>query len=416
MKAARQVRFFTIAIYRNEMGEVFWPTIKIGPLHSGAKMSKTRIGIIGTGNISGIYIQSAYRFRNLELVALADLDVSRPKAKIEEIKAKYKAEWKLPGEPALPIACTVEQLLAHKNIDIVLNLTVPKSHTAVALAALKAGKHTYHEKPFAITREEGKKILSAAKSKKLRVGAAPDTFLGAGIQTARKLIDDGWIGTPLGATAFMTCPGHESWHPDPEFYYEVGGGPMFDMGPYYLTALVNLLGPVKKVAGFARATHKTRTITSAKKYGKVVNVETPTHITSALEFASGPLGTLIMSFDVFGTHLPFVEVYGTKGSISVPDPNTFGGEVKIKIGRGDWSPVPLAFSYNTNSRGIGVADMASAIASKRDHRASGEMAYHVLDIMQASLDTAAQGKTIALSSSCERPAALPTGLRDGEID
>jgi predicted dehydrogenase len=214
----------------------------------------------------------------------------------------------------------------------------------------------------------------------------------------------------------MTCPGHESWHPDPEFYYEVGGGPMFDMGPYYLTALVNLLGPVKKVSGMAKATHKTRTITSAKKYGTVIDVETPTHIASTLEFASGPLGTMIMSFDVFGASLPFVEIYGTKGSISVPDPNNFGGEVKIKIGRGDWAPVPLAFSYNTNSRGLGVADMASAIVHKREHRASGEMAYHVLDIMQASLDTAAQGKTITLSSSCERPKALPTGLRDGEID
>ena len=270
------------------------------------------VGIIGCGAISGIYIQNCYRLSNLRLVALAGRDLSKAAAKREEIKAKYGGEWKLPGEPALPVACSVPELLANPEIDAVLNLTVPKAHTELALAALEAGKHIYLEKPLALNRADGKKILEAAKAKGLRVGCAPDTFLGGGLQTCRKLIDDGWIGKPIGCVAFMTCPGHESWHPDPEFYYEVGGGPVFDMGPYYLTALLNLLGPVKRVSGAARATYATRTITSAKKHGKVIPVETPTHVSTTLEFASGAIGTMVMSFDVYGeTHCRAIEVFGT---------------------------------------------------------------------------------------------------------
>jgi predicted dehydrogenase len=374
------------------------------------------MGVIGCGNISGIYLYNAYRFRNIELVAVADLDPARAAAKVDEIKAKYNTDWKLQGEPALPKACSVEELLGQKDIEMVLNLTVPKAHASVALAALAAGKHTYHEKPFATNREDGRKILAAAETKKLRVGSAPDTFLGGGIQTCRKLIDDGWIGDVVGCTAFMTCPGHESWHPDPEFYYQSGGGPMFDMGPYYLSALVNLIGPVKRVSGMARASYKTRTITSAKKFGKKIDVETPTHISTNLEFAGGAIGTMIMSFDVYGANLPRIEIFGTRGSLSVPDPNTFGGEIKLKVGRNDWAPAPLVFGYRENTRGLGVADMAAAIQAKRPHRANGELAYHVLDVMAASLETAEQGKTVTLASTCERPAALPLGLADGEID
>src|ERR1035437_3384542 len=304
-------------------------------------MKNTKVGIIGCGNISGIYCQNFYKLRNVELVGLADMDASRAKGKVEEIKTKYSTDWKLPGEPKLPTAYgSVKELLA-SDVELVVNLTIPKAHAEVALQCLEAGKHTYHEKPFGLNREEGKKILSVAKAKNLRVGCAPDTFLGGGIQTCRKLIDDGWIGTPVAATAFFTCPGHESWHPDPEFEYAVGGGPMFDMGPYYLTALVNLMGGVKRVTGFARMTYPTRTITSAKKYGKVLKVETPTHVASTLEFASGAIGTVAMSFDIYGANLPRIEVYGTNGSISVPDPNGFGGEVKVKVGRGDWGTVPL---------------------------------------------------------------------------
>jgi predicted dehydrogenase len=376
---------------------------------------KTKVGIIGCGNISGIYIQNFYKLRNVELAALADLDVARAKAKVEDIKAKYSTDWKLQGEPKLPAAGSVKELLGNPEIELVVNLTIPKAHAEVAIQCLEAGKHTYHEKPFALNRDEGKKILAAAKSKNLRVGCAPDTFLGAGIQTCRKLIDDGWIGTPVAATAFMTCPGHESWHPDPEFYYEVGGGPMFDMGPYYLTALINLVGGIKRVTGFARATYPTRTITSAKKYGKTVQVDTPTHISTSLEFASGAIGSVVMSFDIYGANLPRIEVYGTNGAISVPDPNGFGGEVKVKIGRGDWAVVPHTHGYKENSRGLGAADMADAIANSRGHRASGDLAFHVLDVMQASLETADQGRAIEIASTVERPSAMPLALRDGEI-
>lgn len=379
-------------------------------------MNRMRVGVIGCGNISSAYLVNAYRIGKLDLVALADLDMKRAEAKIEEIKAKYNAEWKFTTPPKLPRAITVEELLQSPDVDLVLNLTVPKAHAPVALAALQAGKHTYHEKPFATSRADGQQIIAAAQAKNLRVGSAPDTFLGGGIQTCRKLIDDGWIGEPLGATAFMTCPGHESWHPDPEFYYQVGGGPLFDMGPYYLTALVNLIGPIKRVAAMARATYPTRTITSAKKNGTVIKVETPTHISTSLEFAGGAIGTMIMSFDVYGANLPRIEIFGSKGSLSVPDPNGFGGEVKVKVGRNDWAPVPLAFGYRENGRGLGVADMASAIMSGRAHRANGELAYHVLDVMQTTLDSAAAGKALEVASTCARPAPLPLGLRDGDID
>jgi len=377
---------------------------------------KTKVGIIGCGNISGIYCLNFYKIRNVEFVGIADIDPARTKAKIEDIKTNYNAAWKLPGEPKLPVAYdSVKDLLA-SDVELVVNLTIPQAHMEVALQCLEAGKHTYHEKPFGLNRDEGKKILAAAKAKNLRVGCAPDTFLGAGIQTCRKLIDDGWIGTPVAATAFMTCPGHESWHPDPEFYYAKGGGPMFDMGPYYLTALINLMGPIKKVSGLARMTYPTRTITSSKKYGKVVNVETPTHIASSMQFANGAIATTVMSFDVYGAHLPRIEIYGTNGSISVPDPNTFDGEIKVKVGRRDWATVPFTHGYSVNSRGLGAADMASAINSGRAHRASGDLAFHVLDVMQASLETAEQGKTVDIASTVERPAAMPVALRDGEID
>lgn len=379
-------------------------------------MKTMNVGIIGCGAISGIYIQNCYRLANLRLAALADLDPARAAGKREEIRAKYSAEWKLSGEPELPAAYSVAELLGDPEIDAVLNLTVPKAHAEVTVAALHAGKHAYHEKPFALNREDGKKILDLARGKHLRVGCAPDTFLGGGLQTCRKLIDDGWIGEPIGCAAFMTCPGHESWHPDPEFYYEVGGGPVFDMAPYYLTALVNMMGPIKRVSGAARATFATRTITSSKKYGKVIPVETPTHFSTTLEFASGAIGTMMLSFDVYGAHLPHIEVFGSAGSLKVPDPNTFGGEIQVKVGRGEWGTVPLAFGYRENSRGVGLSDMAAGIEKERPHRANGELAFHVLDVMQGMLETASSGRRVEIASSVERPAAMALGLRDWEMD
>ena len=287
----------------------------------------------------------------------------------------------------------------------------------MARSALAAGKHVYNEKPLAVTGEDGRALLSAADKAGLRIGGAPDTFLGAGLQTCRKLIDDGWIGQPVAATAFMTCHGHESWHPDPEFYYKPGGGPMLDMGPYYLTALVALMGPVKRVTGSTRIPFPERLITSRPKSGTKITVEVPTHVAGVLDFAGGAVATIITSFDVWAANLPRIEIYGTEGSLSVPDPNGFAGPVRLRrAGDEQWADVPLTHPYAENSRGIGVADMACALRSGRDHRASGELACHVLDVMHAFQDASEQGRHVHPESTCRRPAPLPTGLRTGTLD
>ena len=364
---------------------------------------RTKIGVIGCGNISGIYLQADKTFEAIETVACSDLLMDR---------AREKA-----AEHSIPRACTVQELLADPEIEIVVNLTIPKAHAEVAMAAVEAGKSVYNEKPLTLTREEGHRLLQAAQARGVRVGCAPDTFLGGGLQTCRKLIDDGWIGEPVGATAFMVCPGHESWHPSPDFYYQLGGGPMFDMGPYYLTALISLMGPLKRIAGIARITYPERTITSQPLYGTVIHVNTPTHVAGTMEFASGAIGTIVTSFDVHASELPRIEIYGSQGALSVPDPNGFGGPVRVRrAGAKEWSEVPLTHGYSVNSRGIGVADMAYALRSGRPHRANGEMAYHVLDAMQAFLDSSAESKHIELTSTCSRPAALPLGLRHGTLD
>jgi len=314
-------------------------------------------------------------------------------------------------------ACTPEEILADPEIEIVLNLTIPKAHASVALKALGAGKSAYNEKPLAITREDGRQMLDLAQRMQVRVGGAPDTFLGGGIQTCRKLIDDGWIGEPVAATAFMMCHGHESWHPDPEFYYKVGGGPMFDMGPYYLTALVNLMGPVRRVTGSARITFAQRLITSEPKYGTVIDVDVPTHVAGVLDFQSGAVGTIITTFDVWAAELPRIEIYGTEGSLSVPDPNTFGGPVRVRRrDQKEWMEVPLTHGYAENSRGLGVADLAYALRAGRPARASGELTYHVLDIMHAIHDASREGRHITLASTCQRPAPLPLGLPEDKLD
>ena len=365
-------------------------------------MKPGRIGVIGCGNISGIYFKTCKTFRTIDVIACADAVPERAQAKAEEQGIR---------------ALSVDQLLRNPDIDIVLNLTVPKAHAEVALMALEAGKHVYSEKPLATNRAEGKRIIEFARSKGLRVGSAPDTFLGAGLQTCRKLIDDGWIGKPVAATGFMMCHGHESWHPDPEFYYEAGGGPMFDMGPYYLTALVSLLGPVTRLCGSAQSGFAERVISSEKKFGKRIPVETPTHIAGVMDFRDGVVATLVTSFDVWGANLPPIEIYGTEGSLAVPDPNNFGGTVSVRrMGSKEWTAMPHSHGFAENSRGIGVADMASAIESGRPHRASGELAYHVLDVMEGFLDASRDSAYYRPESSAERPAPLPLGLPANSVE
>jgi len=368
-------------------------------------MEKVKVGVVGCGAISNAYFTHAKNFPILDMAACSDLDIEKARQQGEKF--------------AIPKVCTVEELLKDKSIEVVLNLTVPKAHAEVALAALKKGKHTYAEKPFGVNRKEGQKILKVAEEKGLHVGCAPDTVLGAGIQTARKVLDDGAIGRPVAATAYMMCRGHESWHPSPEFYYEVGGGPMFDMGPYYLTALLNLFGPAKRVVSMSSISFPERTITSQPKAGKKVKVETPTHITGSIEFVNGVIATMIMSFDTyFPTHdrQQPITVYGENGTMKVPDPNTFDGPVHVqKAGEKEWSEAPTPF-VKGYGRAVGLADMAYAIRSGRKSRCNGQQAFAVLDIMQAFLESAEKGKEVAITSQYDRPAPMRGDLPFGTLD
>jgi len=364
--------------------------------------SKVAIGIVGTGNILGAYVKGCRSFDILEIAACADVDHSKAEAKAAEL--------------SIPKACPVEEVLADPGIQIVVNLTVPKAHAEVSLAAIEAGKHVYSEKPLAVTRGDGQRILAAAEQQGVRVGCAPDTFLGGGLQTCRKLLDDGWIGEPVAAVAFMVQRGPESWHPNPDFFYQEGAGPMFDVGPYYLTALVNLLGPVQRVAGSTRISFPERIATSEMQRGRRIPVEVPTHVAGVLDFVAGPIGSIITSFDVWAANLPRIEIYGSEGTLSVPDPNIFGGRVLLRrAGATEWSEVPLTHS-SAVGRGIGVADMAYALSYGRPHRASGTLAYHVLDLMHAFEESSQTGRHVEITSHCTRPAPLPLGLHEGELE
>lgn len=362
-----------------------------------------KAGIIGCGNISAAYMKHARTFDHLQIVACADAVRDRADARANEFQLK---------------AMNVDELLADEGIDIVLNLTTPQSHTEIDLRTLEAGKHIYSEKPFGLDREGGRKVLELAAQKGLRVGCAPDTFLGGGHQCARKFVDDGLIGRVVNGTAFMMCHGHESWHPAPGFYYAKGGGPLFDMGPYYITALVNLLGPVKRVTALNNRSVEQRQGIKVNQ-GKTFPVEVDTHIAALLEFHSGAVITLITSFDVWQTSgFRDIELNGTQGALHIPDPNCFDGDLRFYLGNlsKDWSPADNGFNYNDNMRTIGLADMAAAIVRGRKHRCSGELACHVLDVMCSIVQASDEKRMIELASTCERPAPLPMGLRSGALD
>ena len=362
---------------------------------------KVKVGVIGCGNISDAYFKASHTFKNVEMVACADQRREAAEAKAVVYGLKI---------------LTVEELLADKSIEIVLNLTTPQAHTEINLLALKAGKHAYCEKPFGLDRKSGRDVLRMAEKQQLYTGCAPDTFLGGSHQTCRKLIDDGAIGAPLSGTAYMMCHGHESWHPAPAFYYLKGGGPLFDMGPYYITALVNMLGPVKKVAAINTRGFKTRLATSEKAKGQRLKVEVNTHAAGLLEFVSGAVITLVTSFDVWKHTNHNIEIHGSAGSLRVPDPNGFGGKISIfKPGMQDWEDVVPEFGYLENMRSIGLADMAESIRRQIPCRCSGELAFHVLDVMCALEEASDAGKHITLKSVCARPEALPVGLKHGKL-
>jgi predicted dehydrogenase len=360
---------------------------------SGLSDTAMKIGIIGCGRISTAYLECVGLFPTLEMVRCADLLPERAVARAAEF--------------GVPRSGTVEELLADADIELVINLTVPAVHAEVNRASLLAGKHVFCEKPFAINRASGAQLVELARGKGLRIGCAPDTFLGEAHQTCRALIDRGEIGEVLSATAFFAGHGPEDWHPNPVFFYQPGGGPMFDMGPYYLTALVNMLGPMERVTGFTSRGFQKR---FAAVLGTEINVTIPTHLTGAIQFGSGAVATVIMSFDVWKHNLPMLQVHGTKGSLDVPDPNTTFGNPRIyRPETKAWEDVPLAYPtiYGEKyGRGAGVADMAEAILTGRPHRASGEMALHVVDGMVAFLESGSEGRAIELTTTCERPARL----------
>lgn len=373
-------------------------------------MNKKRLGIgfIGTGNISSAYLKAILGrdgmpgFEVLDVRGLADMRPEAAEARADEFGLK---------------AMSIEAMLADPEIALIINLTIPRAHVDVGLRCIAAGKHVYSEKPLGITYEEGRRLLDAANAAGLRIGSAPDTFLGGSHQQARAVIDSGALGALVGGTAFMQCPGHESWHPDPGFYYDIGGGPMLDMGPYYITNLVNLLGPVARVSAMASRLRLERPVRSEPRRGEIMTVKVDTHVTGSLGFANGAIVQIGMSFDVAGhKHVP-LEIYGTEGSLIVPDPNFFGGELEVQK-RGDegWSGIAVEAPYaNGNFRSLGVADMALAILENRPHRANGDLALHVLEVMAAFETASREGRVVDIRTPVERPAPLATSVVNGVL-
>lgn len=351
------------------------------------------VGIMGCGDISAAYLERADQLPEIEICAVADLDSARARARAEAFQ--------------VPRVLAPEALVTDAEIQVVLNLTPPAAHGAVSLAALRAGKHVYSEKPLALDRAAGREILREATARHLAVGCAPDTFLGAGLQTALRLLRAGKVGKPVFAAGFMACHGHEHWHPAPEYYYQPGGGPLFDMGPYYLTALVAALGPVRRVAGAVRTSGPERRVDRGPFAGRRIPVATPTHVSGLLEFEGGAQAVLVTSFDVWKHGLPYLEIHGTKGSLSLPDPNTFEGPVRLAEAHGEeWREVPLGAGARGNARGTGLAEMARALSEGRPHRASGEIAFHVLDVMEGIYEAARLGRWMAVESTVAPPPLL----------
>ncbi|WP_219412616.1 Gfo/Idh/MocA family protein [Pseudonocardia nigra] len=350
------------------------------------------VGVVGLGKISAAYLTTLARLPELQVTALADRDPARADAAVALA----------PDARAVP----VEELLAADDVDLVLNLTVPAAHAEVATAALAAGKHVYGEKPLAMTVAEARGVLAGADGR--RVGCAPDTVLGTGTQTAAAAVRDGRIGAPIAATAVFSSAGPEVWHPDPEFYYLAGGGPLLDMGPYYFTSLIHLLGPVERVMGAATRSRPTRTIGKGYRAGTEFPVEVDTHVTGVLVHTSGAMTTITTSFDVVGSDQPRIEVHGADGSLSVPDPNRFDGDVKLRR-RGDdgWTVLEPAAGYRDAARGVGVLDLADALAAGRPHRASAEVALHVLDVMQTLLEAGHAQASLPVTTRCEQPEPVP---------
>ena len=370
----------------------------------------SRVGIIGCGNIAPSYVRTLAELGWIEVAAFAD--------GVPERAQRFAAEHAaLVGPERAGAAMGVDELLADASVDAVVNLTPAHMHAAVTRSVLEAGKAAFSEKPLGIDLDEGRALHDLARACGLRLGCAPDTFLGAGLQTARDAIDRGVIGEPLAANAFMLGFGPEWWHPNPEIFYGPGGGPLFDMGPYYLTALTQLLGPARSVMGSARVGVAERVVHAKGRVGDVVRAAAPTHVSAIVEFASGPVATLVTSFDVKASRYRNIEIYGTEATLAVPDPNTFGGPVQVRgLLHSDWRELPLVTPSVPQQRGIGLADMLSAARVGRPHRASGELALHVLELMTSIVRSSTEGRRVEVTTTCDRADPLRAGLGINAFD
>ncbi len=376
------------------------------------KGKSLRVGLIGTGRISDIYLQTISKFSNVDIVACGSLNLEESRSKAETYD--------------IPTVATPDAIIADPNIDAILNLTIPSAHASVSLAALEAGKHVYSEKPLVTDLADGRTVLDLAAKRGLIVGNAPDTWLGGRWQTVRRLLDRDAIGKPTSCAAFVGTHGTERHHPNPDFYYQAGGGPMLDLGPYYLSAMVFFLGPIARVAGMSNRAFERRMIENGPRNGAWMDVETDTHVQGMVEFASGAIGSITMSFDVWDSEMPRFEIYGTNGTICIPDPdpvygaNRFEGEVWIRTretsrwshqprptGRDNWQVAENAHGINEDSRGVGLVEMADAIRHGRTPRCSGELAYHVLEAMTGILNSPTQGRFVDIKSRPTVPDIMP---------
>jgi predicted dehydrogenase len=354
-------------------------------------MRKVKIGVIGCGNISEKYIDNMTNiFRNTEVIAVTDI--------ITENAEKRARQFEIPY-----VCMTNEELFSIPEIEIVVVLTNPSQHFSVCEASLLAGKHTYVEKPLSLNTEDAKKLLELADKKGLMLAGAPDTILGSGMQTARKLLDDGWIGRPIAAISHILTGGPESWHPSPAFLYHIGAGPLYDVAPYYVAGLSYLLGPVESVMCSAKITYPQRTVTSQPLYGTKIDVEVPTYLAGILNMENGVIATIHHSFDVNDTKLDnSVEIYGTEGTLIVPTPCNFSGDIWYKKKTmEDWSKVPCIFQYSKDSRGVGVADMAAAILENKSQRLTKEFGYHTLEVLEQLDNSQKYGQARKIESTFE---------------
>jgi predicted dehydrogenase len=369
--------------------------------------SPMKVGIVGAGNISATYVATLHMFDFIRVKSIYDV--------YEESAKKLAEQFGLQ-------AVKLDAMLADPEIGLIINLTTPTSHYAISKKALLAGKHVYSEKPLGVSMAEAEELMAIARAGDLRLGCAPDTFLGGGHQLTRRLFDEGRIGKAVSATAMLLLPGHEHWHPNPAFFYGRGGGPMLDVGPYYVTNLIALLGPVREVFGMAKITRIERKVKTDPRRGETIKVLVPTHLTGVMEFHSGATITIATSFDVIKHKHNQIEIYGSAGTMVTPDPNNFTGKVEIfENGGEEWQDIPVDHPYtegvsgHLGLRGLGAAEMVDSLRAGRPHRVSSELAFHALEVMTAFERSAQSRKVEAIHSSCGRPDPIPQHVEKGRF-